>query len=356
MKHKFIYTAFWLTAILSAPSAIAQEMCRINGSSGICKINPFIPDESDNDKGAFSCQKLKNATYVGSCKSGVLEGIAIIKRNGKFVARFSDGYIQYPWIIFDKTSTGAAAWEKGNLEVIECMNFVKKEDRTSDQICQEASSVFGSEIFSKSVWQGVNSDKLTASNFTWKSERSETARADAKPKQEPRPNSNENNNKNKQPSTGIVQGTLGIEFAYVYDRNSQKTSIVGRGGPCTSTGFDVVRAYPIGVTERGWYEYYSFDLVDTKSMQVDISFSATSRTNYAGVVAEARKNIRANERAGMPTENYERDLAIGQCAGSSHRQYADAIYQFHKLNWKNCPNDCSPDQLKRRRHEIPFSD
>ena len=151
----------------------------------------------------------------------------------------------------------------------------------------------------------------------------------------------------------VDPGDLGIEFRYVEVSNS-RTEIIGVGGPCSHLGFNQIYSRNDFVNERNWDQSYSLELRKPVGNTIHY-FPINSTTNYASLIKHAKEGLAGSRGIPSSEKAYQANLEIAQCAASSQQQYRDAVYQFHKRNWKKCPGECRPSQLRKRNEPMPFS-
>ena len=137
-------------ALASLPTTLAQvqELCAIQGLSGLCSIEPFVGAEAKNDPDANSCKKLAGAKYKGgACISGRLEGAILLTQakdrrfgregNDVMLLTVHDGKIAGP---------GTTFFPQGNY----CVNFAQGWDyRKTDPNCVRLEATYGADILSK---------------------------------------------------------------------------------------------------------------------------------------------------------------------------------------------------------------
>jgi hypothetical protein len=128
-------------------------MCTIRGPEGPCGVEAFVSDEATEDESRYTCAKFDQATYVGHCVNGKLDGLSLVNVDGTkklskeaFISYFHDGKIAYPALnSYASGTTNFGASEE--LVSYGCVYFGKW-DRSSER-CSLFIEIYGKELLTE---------------------------------------------------------------------------------------------------------------------------------------------------------------------------------------------------------------
>jgi hypothetical protein len=134
-------------------------MCPISGPEGTCGVEAFQPGEANIDETRFTCRKLDQATYLGHCVNGKLEGLSLVIADGSakvtkeaYISYFDKGRIAYPALtsfLVGDANFGVTEQRKS----YGCVYFGKW-DR-SDERCAQFVKIYGKDLFTESNAQAL---------------------------------------------------------------------------------------------------------------------------------------------------------------------------------------------------------
>lgn len=134
-------------------------MCQISGPEGPCQVEAFVSGEANIDETRFSCGKLDQATYVGHCVNGKLDGLSLVLADGStkrtkeaYISYFDKGRIAYPALTSFLTGNANFGVQEQK-KSYGCVYFGRW-DRT-DESCAQFVKIYGKDLFTESNAQGL---------------------------------------------------------------------------------------------------------------------------------------------------------------------------------------------------------
>jgi hypothetical protein len=134
-------------------------MCQISGPEGPCGVEAFQAGEANIDETRYTCMKLDQATYLGHCVNGKLDGLSLVIADGSakrtkeaYISYFDKGRIAYPALtsfLVGNTNFGIEEKQRSS----GCV-FFGKWDR-SDERCALFIKIYGKDLFTESNAQGL---------------------------------------------------------------------------------------------------------------------------------------------------------------------------------------------------------
>ena len=150
---------------------VAQEMCTIPGSTGACQAQ--LNAVALMNRG---CVAWVNATYQGSCLNGKLEGVALLRQphsDGKnvsqYVANFRSGTPLDTIVGFYSEAIVVNKVLRPDQFAL-CVGFDESANRIDDlrgknRMCNNAATLFGTEILSDATYQAIRSGRFNISSI-----------------------------------------------------------------------------------------------------------------------------------------------------------------------------------------------
>jgi hypothetical protein len=151
----------------------SAPMCSIKGSAGPCQIQAFVFPELNQDPSAYTCSKLDQATYVGQCAGGALEGVSVVIADGTtkgsreaFVSYFSAGRIAYPALTayLDGDDLNFGVREKGSS--YGCVYFGRWDTSDTRDGCRKFKKFYGSDIFAETNARSLRHGSFNLSKYS----------------------------------------------------------------------------------------------------------------------------------------------------------------------------------------------
>ena len=125
-----------------------RPLCNIQGTGGSCNVKAFIGSEIGNDRYRYRCRKLDQATYLGSCLNGKLNGLVLLDADGSgknvrqiFLGYFVKGRPLYPLVSTYSSGDSFSITEKASS--YGCVVFGKWDSSETRDSCPKIKRNFG---------------------------------------------------------------------------------------------------------------------------------------------------------------------------------------------------------------------